>query len=141
MEQPTRNNNAGFRLACCLPLATLPLCHMITAWSFMVYSSQLPRLFGLSPSGITPELNSSQLYAIYRVGQSSRVIDLLARHCLPLGHPSVASGACAVEQISSSKRQYCERQAILIPALVIYTNSPPFIFMFSTTCDILTQGM
>ena len=59
----------------------------------------------LSPSGIAPELNRIQLSAICRGGKSGKVIDLFARRCLPLGHPSAASGACAVVQISSSKRR------------------------------------
>ena len=53
-----------------------------------------------SPSGIAPELNRIQLSAICRGGQSGKVIDLLAWCCLPLGHPSAASGACAVIQNS-----------------------------------------
>ena len=99
----------GFRLACRY-VAWSPACR------FMVYSSQGPRCFSSSPSGIAPELNRSQLYAISRGGQSGKVIDLLARRCLPLGHPSAASGACAIEQISL-KRQYGERQASLKAAL------------------------
>ena len=39
-------------------------------------------LQGLSPSGITLELNWSQLHVVCRGGQSAAVIDLLARHCL-----------------------------------------------------------
>ena len=40
-----------------LPLAALLLRHMITACCFMVYNSQWPRRFGLSPSCIALELN------------------------------------------------------------------------------------
>ena len=65
-----------------LPLAALPLRRLITTCRFMVYSSQRPRRFGLSPSGIAPELNWSQLYVICRGWQSGKVIDLLARRCL-----------------------------------------------------------
>ena len=90
------------------PFAATPCDHCLL---FHGYRCQWPRCFGLSSSGIAPELNWSQLYAICRSGQSGKVIDLLARRCLPLGHPSVASGACAVIQISSSKRQSGERQA------------------------------
>ena len=68
-------------------------------------------ILAISASGIAPELNRSQLYAICHGGQSGKVIDLLARRCLSLGHPSVASGACAVEQISSSKWQCGKPQA------------------------------
>ena len=75
-------------------------------------SAATPLRLITGPSGIASELNWSQLYAICRGGQSSKVIDLLARRCLPLGYHSAASDACAVVQISSSKRQY-ERQASL----------------------------
>ena len=56
-------------------------------------------------SSIAPQLVElkSTLHAICRGGQSGNVIDLLARRCLPLSHPSLASDACAVVQISSSK--------------------------------------
>ena len=93
----TNETNAGFRLACRSPLR-----RMISAC-----------FFDLSPSGIAPELNWSQLCAICRGGQSGKVIDLLARRYLPLGRFSAASDACAVVQISSSKRQCGERQASL----------------------------
>ena len=106
-----------------LPLAALPLHRTIIACCFMVYSSQRPRCFGLSPSGIAPELNWSQLYVICRGGKSGKVIDLLARRCLPFGHPSAASGACTNEQISSSSKRQCgERQASLKAALVHNMN-------------------
>ena len=65
---------------------------------------KLNAALALSPSGIAPELNRIQLSAICRGGQSGSVIDLLARRCLPLGHPSAASDACAVVQILSSKQ-------------------------------------
>ena len=106
---------AGFSLACCSPL-----CYY-AAWSShaiseLQLSAAMPAL-ALSRSSIAPELNRIQLSAICHGGQSGKVIDLLARRCLPLGHPSAASGACAVVQISSSKRQYSERQASLKAAL------------------------
>ena len=91
---------AGFRLAC-----RSPLCRVIIACCFRVATLSGNAALALSPSGIAPELNRIQLSAICRGGQSGKVIDLLAWRCLPLGHPSAASDACAVELISSSKRQ------------------------------------
>ena len=44
-------------------------------------------------------------------------INLLARRCLPLGHPLAASGTCTVAQISPSKQQSGERQISLKVAL------------------------
>ena len=110
--------NAGFRLAC--RFATMPRDHRLL---FQSCSCQRQRRFGFSPSGIAPELNRIQLSAICRGGQSGKVIDLLAWRCLPLGHPSAASGACAVEQISSSKRQCGKRQVSLKPALMMLFQS------------------
>ena len=103
--------NAAFRLAC-----RSALCHVIIACCFRVAALSSLAALALSPSGIAPKLNRIQLSAICRGGQSGKVIDLLACCCLPLGHPSAASGACAVEQISSSKRQCGKRQASLKPA-------------------------
>ena len=107
---------AGFRLAC-----RSPLCRYV-AWSiaccFRVAALSGNTALALSPSGIAPKLNRIQLSAICRGGQSGKVIDLLAWRSLPLGHPSAASGACAVEQISSSKRQCGKRQVSLKPALM-----------------------
>ena len=99
-----------------LPLAALPLDHRLL---FQSCSSQRQRRFGFSPSGNRYELNRIQLSVIYRDGQSGKVIDLLAWRCLPLGHPSAASDACAVELISSSKRQCGKRQVSLKPALIM----------------------
>ena len=99
-----------------LPLAALPLCRVIIACCFRVAALSGNAALALSPSGIAPELHRIQLSAICRGGQSGKVIDLLAWRCLPLGHPSAASGACAVEQISSSKRQCGKRQVSLKPA-------------------------
>ena len=73
-----------------------------------------------SPSGIALKLNKSHLLAIWRSGQSGKVIDWLAWRCFPPGLPSVASDACAVVQISPSKRQCGEQQANLKAALVIH---------------------
>ena len=102
-----------------LPLAALPLCRVIIACCFRVTALSGNAALALSPSGIAPELNRIQLSAICRGGQSGKIIDLLAWRCLPLGHPSAASGACAVEQISSSKRQCGKRQVSLKPALLL----------------------
>ena len=88
-----------------LPLATLPLCHVIIACCFRVAALSSNAALALSPSGIAPELKRIQLSAICRGGQSGKVIDLLAWRCLPLGHPSAANGTCAVVQISSSMRR------------------------------------
>ena len=100
--------NAGFRLAC-----RSPLCHVIIACCFRVAALSGHAALALSPSGIAPELNTIQLSVICHSGQSGKVINLLARRCLPLGHPSAASGACAVVQKSPSKRQCGEWQASL----------------------------
>ena len=97
----------------------MPLCRVIIACCFRVAALSSNAALALSPSGIAPELNRIQLSAICRGGQSGKVIDQLAWRCLPLGHLSAASGACAVEQISSSKRQCCKRQVSLKPALVL----------------------
>ena len=106
-------SNAGFRQAC-----RSPLCRVIITCCFRVAALSSHAALALSPSGIAPEVNRIQLSAICRCGQSGKVIDLLARRCLPLGHPSAASDACAVEQISPSKRQCGKQQASLKPALL-----------------------
>ena len=103
-----------------LPLAALLLRRMITACHFRVTALSGHTALSLSPSGIAPELNRIQLSAVCQCGQSGKVIDLLARHCLPLGLPSAASGACAVVQKSPSKRQCSERQASLKAALGLH---------------------
>ena len=114
-----------------LPLAALPLCRVIIACCFRVAALSGNAALALSPSGIAPELHRIQLSAICRGGQSGKVIDLLAWRCLPLGHPSAASGACAVEQISSSKRQCGKRQVSLKPALGLMCNSPLYMYVFN----------
>ena len=123
--------NASFRLAC-----RSPLCRYVSwsplAVSWFTGSSQRPRRFGLSSSGIAPELNWSQLYAKCRSRQSGKVIDLLARRCLLLGQPSAASGACAVVQISSSKRQCGERQLVLFGKGLVSWSSYIFTPVFSS---------
>ena len=93
------SNNAGFRLTC-----RSPLCRY-AAWHRLLFQSGNAAL-AFHRAAIAPELNRIQLSAICRGGQSGKVIDLLAWRCLPLGHPSAASDACAVELISSSKRQW-----------------------------------
>ena len=104
--------------ALCWFQTSLPLCRVIIACCFRVAALSCNAALALSPSGIAPELNRIQLSVICRGGQSGKVIDLLAWRCLPLDHPSAASGACAVEQISSSKRQCGKQQVSLKPALV-----------------------
>ena len=69
-----------------LPLTALPLCRVIIACCFRVAALSGNAALALSPSGIAPKLNRIQPSAICRGGQSGKVIDLLARHCLPLGH-------------------------------------------------------
>ena len=105
---------------CCfhtsLPLDTLPLCSANATCSFTVNTERCCRN-GSSQSGNAPKLNWSQLYAICRCGQSGKVIDLLARQCLPLGHPWATSGVCAIVKILPSKRQSGEWQACLKAAL------------------------
>ena len=103
-----------------LPLAALPLRRLTIAWCFRVAALSGNAALALSPSGIASELNRIQLSAICRGGQSGKVIDLLAWRCLPLGHPSAASGACAVVQKSPSKRQCGKRQASLKAALKLH---------------------
>ena len=88
-----------------LLLAALLLCCVIIACCFRVAALSGHAVLAFSLSDIAPELNKIQLSVVCRGGQSGKVIDLLARRCLLLCHPSAASGACAVEQISSSKRQ------------------------------------
>ena len=105
-----------------LPLVALPLCRVIVACCFRVAALSGHAALALSTSGIAPELNRIQLSAICRGGQSGKVIDLLARRYLPLGHPSASSDACAVVQISSSKRQCYERQASLKAVIKSYAH-------------------
>ena len=116
-------------LVLCWFQTNLPLCRYVRR-VIIACCSRVTALSGhaalaLSQSGIAPELNRIQLSAVCRCGQSGGVIDLLARCCLPLGLPSVASGACAVVQKSPSKRQCRERQASLKAALIkaLFSNS------------------
>ena len=91
-------SNAAFLLAC-----RLPHCSANAACSFIVNPERCCRN-GSSQSGIASVLNWSQLYEICRCGQSGKVIDLLARRCLPLGHPWAASGVYAVVQLLPSRQ-------------------------------------
>ena len=128
-----------------LPLATLLLCCVIIACCFRVAALSGSAALALSPSGIAPKLNRIQPSAICRGGQSGKVIDLLVWRCLPLGHPSAASGACAVEQISSSKRQCGKRQVSLKPALSFCTRDltwmPRLLCPFALWWVILLQSL
>ena len=91
------------------------------------------RCYGLSQRGIATELNIIQLPAICCCKQRGKVIDLLARHCLPLGHPWVSSGDCTVVQISPSKRQSGEWQANLKSALSLQLMVSSH---FDTVCTV-----
>ena len=119
---------AGYRLACRSPICRCCLHRLLfqSCRCFRVAALSGHAALALSPNGIAPVLNKIQLSAICRGGQSGKVIDLLAWRCLPLGHPSAASGACAVVQKSPSKRQWGkppQRQAILKAAIVCHSNN------------------
>ena len=105
---------AAFRLSC--HFATTPYDHRLP---FQSYKSWWPCRFGLSTEwDISPDLNRIQLAGVCCCGHNGRVmIDLLARNCLPLGHPSATGGFCAIVQILPSKQQCGERQASLKVAL------------------------
>ena len=119
---------AGFRLTCHLPHCSY------AAWSslavFRVAALSGKAALAFHRAAIAPELNRIQLSVICRGGQSGKVIDLLAWRCLPLGHPSAASDACAVELISSSKRQCGKRQVSLKPASFQSSNQSIIQFYF-----------
>ena len=80
------NSYAAFTLAC-----HLPLCSAHAACNLIVNTKQC-YCNSSSQSGVTPEWNWSQLYAIWHCGQSGKVIDLLVKTLLT---PEV-SGICAV---------------------------------------------
>ena len=105
MIHTVTTSNIGVRLGC-----YLLLCHYATC-PFMVTT------LASTLSGISPKLNRVQLSAVCHCGQSSRVIKFLARHCSPLGHPSAASSAYAVVEISPSKQQCSKWQASLKASL------------------------
>ena len=109
-----------------LPLAALPFDRLITACRFRVAALSGETALAFSPRGIAPKLNRCQLYAVYRCGQNGENIDWSVKRCLPLGLLSAASGACAVVQISSSKRQCDERQVSLKAALLIWNGIRSF---------------
>ena len=110
--------NAGFRLTC-----RLPLCRY-AAWSSLAVSelqlSAATPLWLYHRAASLPSWIEFNCLRSAAVGKAARLsinwLDAACR-CLPLGHPSAASGACAVEQISSSKRQCGKRQVSLKPAL------------------------
>ena len=110
--------NAGFRLTC-----RLPHCRY-AAWSSLAVSelqlSAATPLWLYHRAASLPSCIEFNCLRSAAVGKAARLsiywLDAACR-CLPLGHPSAASGACAVEQISSSKRQCGKRQVSLKPAL------------------------
>ena len=115
---PPCQNNAGFRLTC-----RLPHCRY-AAWSSLAVSelqlSAATPLWLYHRAASLPSCIEFNCLRSAAVGKAARLsiywLDAAWR-CLPLGHPSAASGACAVEQISSSKRQWGKRQVSLKPAL------------------------
>ena len=112
---PCGGSNAGFRLAC-----RLPLCRY-AAWSSLAVSelqlSAVTPLWLYHRAASLPSWIEFNCLRSAAVGKAARLSILLAWRCLPLGHPSAASGACAVEQISSSKWQCSKRQVSLKPTL------------------------
>ena len=126
---------AGFRLTC-----RLPHCRF-AAWSSLAVSelqlSAATPLWLYHRAASLPSWIEFNCLRSAAVGKAARLsINWLdaAWRCLPLGHPSAASGACAVVQISSSKRQCGKRQVSLKAALWPQGNSN-FIAVFdlSTT--------
>ena len=112
------NSNAGFRLTC-----RLPHCRF-AAWSSLAVSelqlSAATPLWLYHRAASLPSWIEFNCLRSAAVGKAARLsINWLdaAWRCLPLGHPSAASGACAVVQISSSKRQCGKRQVSLKAAL------------------------
>ena len=117
-KQPLIYINAGFRLAC-----RSPLCRF-AAWSSLAVSelqlSAATPLWLYHRAASLPSWIEFNCLRSAAVGKAARLsINWLdaAWRCLPLGHPSAASGACAVVQISSSKRQCGKRQVSLKAAL------------------------
>ena len=86
---------------------TLPRCFVNAIFSYTVAASSGTAALGSSLSDTTPELNWIQLCAICLCGQSSRVIDLLGRRCLP-----------AMWHLCSCKISSPKRQAIMKAPLV-----------------------
>ena len=113
-----------------LPLAALPHCTANAACSFIVNTERCC-CNGLSQSSITPKLIWSQLYAICCCGQSSKAIDLLARRCLPLGHPWAAIWypICVMQvQYSNVKKKTKKKKHVLCE------------FMDEPDCPLVTRG-
>ena len=114
---------AGFRLTC-----RLPHCRF-AAWSSLAVSelqlSAATPLWLYHRAASLPSWIEFNCLRSAAVGKAARLsINWLdaAWRCLPLGHPSAASGACAVVQISSSKRQCGKRQVSLKAALAYAHN-------------------
>ena len=94
---------AGFRLVC-----------RYAAWSSLAVSElQLSAATPLWLYHRAASLSSWIEFHCLRPAALDKAARLLARGYLPLGHPPAASGACAVVQISSSKRQCSKWQASL----------------------------
>ena len=78
--------HAAFILACCLTLCRFSLrTPLAVSWAEPCGTAAM----GSSQSGVALELNDLnriQLSASVAVGLNGKVIDLLARRCLPLGH-------------------------------------------------------
>ena len=110
LRDPSYNfkTNAAFH-------TSLPLCSANAACSFIVRALRHCR------DGLIAGWHHSrdQQYEICRCGQSSKVIDLLAKCYLQHGHLWASSGACAVVQISPSKQESIKLQASLKAALLI----------------------
>ena len=111
---------AGFRLTC-----RLPHCRF-AAWSSLAVSelqlSAATPLWLYHRAASLPSWIEFNCLRSAALGKAARLsINWLdaAWRCLPLGHPSAASGACAVVQISSSKRQCGKRQVSLKAALYL----------------------
>ena len=106
-------NYAGFRLAC-----SSPLCRY-AAWSSLAVSEL--QLSAATPLWLYHRAASLPSWIEFNCLRSAAVgkaawlsINWLDAACR-LGHPSAASGAWAVVQISSSKRQCGKRQVSLKP--------------------------
>ena len=97
-----------------LLLTALLFHRLITACCFRGAAlSSHAALIGFSTEGHCSQVESSQLSAVSRCGQSGEVINWLAWQCSLLGLSSAASGACTVVQNSPSKWQCGKQQATL----------------------------
>ena len=89
---------AAFILACCLPL-----CSANGACSFINQHWAVLRQWLIAEQHSSRvELKSTACSLL--LWASGKVIDLLARCCLPLGHPWAASGVCKYHHQSSDQR-------------------------------------